>query len=43
MNGNEITFWYHVKKYKEIYKEWSKLKIESHPGVVLTAPKRTVV
>ena len=34
MNGNEMSFWYHVKKYREIYKEWSKLKIESHLGVV---------
>ena len=34
-NGNEMSFWYHVKKkYREIYKEWSKLKIESLPGVV---------
>ena len=44
MNGNEMSFWYHVKKiYREIYKEWSKLKFESHTGVVLIAPKRTVV
>ena len=41
MNGNKMSFWYQVKKiYREI---WSKLKIESHLGVVLIAPKRTVV
>ena len=43
-NGNEMSFLCDInKKYREIYKEWSKLKIESHPGVVLIAPKRTVV